>query len=100
MRILVFANNWVGWQIIDWLRSHGEQIVGLVLHPPERRRYGEEMIGSAGIDRRSIFDGSRLKHGDTAVAIRELRPDIGISAFFGYILRRDILELMLSLIHI
>ena len=33
MRILLFANNWVGCQVAEWLRSQGEEIVGLVLHP-------------------------------------------------------------------
>jgi methionyl-tRNA formyltransferase len=94
VRILFFGNNWVGWHIVKWLSSRGENIVGLVLHPVERRKYGAEMIGSAKVDTTNIFDGSQLSNADVFAAIRKLQPDIGVSAFFGYILRRDILDLM------
>jgi methionyl-tRNA formyltransferase len=94
MRVLFFGNNWVGWQIVNWLRLRDEEIVGLVMHPPERRKYGVELIHSAGVDPTCLFDGSRLSDVGVVAAIQELKPDIGISAFFGYILRRDILDLM------
>lgn len=94
MRILFFGNNWVGWQIMDRLRACDEEIVGLVLHPPERRKHGEEIICSAGVDPAYVFDGSRLRDTDVSAAIQELKPEIGISALFGYILRWDILALM------
>jgi len=29
MRILFLGNNWVGWQIVRWLRGQGEEIVGV-----------------------------------------------------------------------
>ena len=96
MRILLFANNWVGWQIGAWLRSQGEEIVGLVLHPPAERKYGNEIIAAVGVDGSNIYDGSQLRTTDTANNIKRLVPEIGISAFFGYILRRGILELLPS----
>lgn len=94
MRILFLGNNWVGWQVVHWLKEQDEEIVGLVIHPPERRKYGEEIITSAGVDPSYIFDGSLLRDPDVIEAIRILKPELGISALFGYILRRDFLELM------
>lgn len=96
MRIVLFANNWVGWQIAEWLQSRGENIVGLVLHPPSERKFGNEIIAATGLDDCNIYDGSLLRSSDTANKIRSLAPDIGISLFFGYILRREILELLPS----
>jgi len=96
MRILLFANNWVGWQIGAWLRSQGEQIVGLVLHPPAERKYGGEILEAVGVDECDIYNGSLLRTAETTKRIRSLAPEIGVSAFFGYILRREILETLPS----
>lgn len=86
MRILVLANNWVGWQITGWLRDTDEEIVGLVVHPPERSRYETEIRGSSGLNPDQIFDGSRLREPDVHEAIKQLRADIALSVYFGYIL--------------
>lgn len=94
MRILFFGNNWVGWQIAAWLRGQGKEIVGLVLHPSERRKYGAEIVADTGVDPSRIFDGARLGEADVIAAIKDLKPDIGVSALFGYIMRREVLELM------
>ncbi len=94
MRILFFANNWVGWQVARWLKEQGEDIVGLVVHPPAKRKYGEEIIKSTGLAEPFIFDGTDLRKPKTLAAIRALDAKIGVSALFGYILRPEILKLM------
>jgi methionyl-tRNA formyltransferase len=96
MRILLFANNWVGWQIAAWLQAQKEEIVGLVLHPRERRKHGPEIIEAAGLDASRILDGSRLDEEAVMATIKAWQPSIGISALFGYILRRKVLDLMPS----
>ena len=93
MRILFLGNNWVGWQIVHWLREQDEQIVGLVTHPPHKRKYGDEIIRSAQVSLAHIFDGSQLRHPEVLETIKALRPDIGVSVMFGYILRPEFLEL-------
>lgn len=93
MRILCFANNWVGWQVVQWLRDRDEEIVGVVVHPPGKRKYGEEIIQSSGVDSSRILDGSRLRDPQTMDIIGALAPDIGVSAFFGYILPPRLLDL-------
>jgi methionyl-tRNA formyltransferase len=94
MRILYFGNNWVGWQILQWLKAQRQQVVGLVLHPDQRCKFGKEMRGAVDGDNCAILDGSRLQDQQTLDSIRDLRPDIGISALFGYILRRELLALL------
>ncbi len=93
MRILCLANNWTGWKILHWLKEQGETVVGIVVHPTDARKYGGEIIEAAGIDPSCVFDASHLRQTETMEAIRRLRPDLGISGFFGYILRREFLEL-------
>lgn len=93
MRILFLGNNWVAWQVVRWLREQGEQIVGLVVHPPHKRKYGDEIIGSAQVSPAHMFDGSLLRQPEVLDAIRALRPDIGLSVLFDYILRSEFLDL-------
>ena len=93
MRILLLANNWVGWKIAAWLRERGDEIVGLVLHPLSRRKYGDEIVETVGILSDYVFDGSRLRQPETVAAIEHLKADIGLSVFFGHILRSDFLHI-------
>jgi len=93
VRVLFLGNNWVGWQVLRWLKDQGEEIAGLVLHPRQRQMFGDEISRSAGVDPKLIFDGSRLREAEVLGAIRALKPDIGVSVFFGYILRPDFLTL-------
>jgi methionyl-tRNA formyltransferase len=93
MRILYLGNNWVGWKVVAWLRQQGENVVGLVVHPPENRTFGDEILATAGVEPSCAFEASRLADPPTIEAIKALRPDIGVSVSFGYILRREVLEL-------
>jgi methionyl-tRNA formyltransferase len=93
MRILFLGNNWVGWQLVRWLREQRENIVGLVVHPAHQQKHREEIIASAGVEADAIFDGARLQEPETLSAIQRLEPDIAVSVFFGYILRPSLLRL-------
>ena len=93
MRILLLANNRVGWQIAAWVKERGDDVVGLVLHPQHRRKYGDEIAKSVGVSADCIFDGARLRQPETVDAIRRLNADIGLSVLFGYILRSDFVRI-------
>lgn len=93
MRVLYFANNRVGWQIGRWLREQDEEIVGLVLHPPKRRRFGAEILEAVPVEPDRIFDGSRLRETGIAAELGALRPDVGVSALFGYLIPPEVLAL-------
>jgi methionyl-tRNA formyltransferase len=94
MRILFLGNNRVACEIAAWLRAQGEEIVGLVLHPEGRRKFGDEIIQAAGVPRERVFDGARLREPETLAAIRALEPEIGLSVLFGYIVRPEFLALL------
>jgi methionyl-tRNA formyltransferase len=93
MRILFLGNNWVGWQVVRWLKEQNEQIVGLVVHPPHKRKYGDDIIRCAQVSPECIFDGSQLRLPQVLQAIEALRPDIGLSVLFGYILAPEFLNM-------
>jgi methionyl-tRNA formyltransferase len=90
MRILFLGNNWLGWQTAQWLVDQGEEIVAAVLHPAARRRYGREL--ASALARATIVEARALADAATVRALADLRPDIGVSAMFGYILKPDVLD--------
>ncbi len=96
MRIVLLANNWVGWQIAASLKERGDNVVGLVLHPPQKRKYGEEILRSVGLPAECVFDGSLLRQPDVINAIRNIRADLGLSILFDYILRPEFIRLFPS----
>jgi methionyl-tRNA formyltransferase len=93
VRILFLGNNWVGWQVVRWLKERQENIVGAVVHPAGRQKHRQEIIASAGVPPAAVFDGACLQDPDILCAIQKLQPDIAVSVFFGYILRPSFLSL-------
>jgi pseudaminic acid synthase len=93
MRIVVCANNRAGAEILAWLKKQGETIVGLVVHPPGRRKYGHEILSAANLPEERIWCGNALGDIEIIDEIRRLKPDIAISVFFGYIFRKPFLDL-------
>jgi methionyl-tRNA formyltransferase len=93
MRVLLLANNWVGWQIAKWLTGRGEDIVGLVVHPERKQKYRDEIVASIGLDQSRVFTGSSLRQPEVLAAIEALNAQLAVSIFFGYILRPEFLQL-------
>lgn len=92
MRVLVLGNNWVAWQVIRCLKELGEEIVGLVLHPPQQCKYGEEIKSASGLDSADIFKAEELRQPETIRSIRERRADLALSLLFDYILLPELIE--------
>lgn len=94
MRILFFGNNQLAVQVLRHLRRTGDAPVGLVLHPPAKAKSRRELLSVARLGADRIFDGSRLRDPKTLERIKALRPDLGISVMFGYILTPSTLSLL------
>lgn len=92
MRVVYFGNNWTGWQVLASLRQRGVEVAGLVLHPPDRRTFGDEILAAAGLPPERVFDGSRLDDPGVHQVIAGLGAEMGISVFFAYIIRPPLLE--------
>lgn len=93
MSLVVFANNWLGWRAVEWLVREGEEIAALVVHPPDRRKLGRELLAAANLPAGRVFDATTLDRPDTLDALRALRPRLGLSVLYDYILRPPALEL-------
>jgi len=93
MRLVCLCNNWLGWQVLQWLREQGEEIAGLVVHPEEKSRYGEEIRSTVDGTNCLILDGSRLGESQVLEQVRSLRAEMAVSVMFVYLLRADFREL-------
>jgi methionyl-tRNA formyltransferase len=93
MRLFCLVNNWLGWQVVQWLRKQGEEIVGLVVHPPGRTRYEEEIRSVVAGTECLVSDGSRLCEPEILDQARKLRAEMAVSVLFGYLLRKEFLQL-------
>ena len=93
MKYIYLSNGQVGLEILRWLVGHSQPPVGLVVHPAENGKHRDEIIETAGLNPEYIFDGSTLRMPETLAAIQALRPDLGLSVLFDYILKEAFLEL-------
>ena len=93
MRILYMGNNLVGHQVLRWLVDQGEEIVGLVVHPQDKQKFGREILEAGSLGENAIFYGDQLRTTATLEQIHQLQPDLGLSVFFGYILTQGFLEM-------
>lgn len=93
MRIVYFANNWLGWQIGKWLKSHKEEIVALVIHPKHQQKYADELISELHLPAERIIDAPTLRTSEGIAKIKEINPDMGLSIMFGFILKPDMINL-------
>lgn len=84
---MLLVNNWVGWKVTEWLRDQGTEIAALVMHPPGRRKYGDETLRSAGLPPDAVFSAESLNDDGTVRRIAELNADLAVSILFDYILR-------------
>jgi methionyl-tRNA formyltransferase len=93
MRVILFANNRLGATVAEFLRLRGDDIAGVVLHPPERRKHGEEILAASGVRPGQELDASRLDRDEVREALAARGADAGVSVMFGYMLRAPIRSL-------
>ena len=92
MRVLLLGNNRVAVSVARTIRDNGDCIVGLVLHPESERRFGAELTEAAGPTQ--IIEAGDLRSPEGQARIRALGAEMGVSAYFGYLLRPDFLQTM------
>ena len=93
MRLFFAGNNWLGLEALRLLRSQGDEIVGLALHPPARRKLGDEFLEAAGLPPSAVFDAPVLNTPEGLAAVRSLRADAAVSVLFGYLFKPAFLTL-------
>jgi methionyl-tRNA formyltransferase len=93
MRLICLVNNYLGWQALEYLREQ-EQVVGVVIHPPERCKFETEIRATAGSA--EVFTAEDLRDPASLKRMAQLKPDLGMSVLFGYLLKQDFLTLLAS----
>jgi len=93
MRIFVFADNWVGNQVIKYLNENNENIVGIALHPPENQTFSEEIIESSNLPDENIFIVDKDPSEGFVNKLNELQPDIILVVFWTFILPKSIFNI-------
>ncbi|MBU2599712.1 formyl transferase [bacterium] len=93
MKILYLGNNRIGLNVLKWLKTREENIVGLVIHPPEKAKFAKEMQKISGLMKEMIFLGNGISQSDCLNKIKSLSPDIGISVNFGYTIKKEFLDI-------
>jgi methionyl-tRNA formyltransferase len=92
LRVVAFVNNIVGLAAIKTIQNHGDQIVAVVVHTQAKSSLRSEILAAVD-DSSLVIEGSQLRDQTTVDQISALNPDIGVSAFFGHILRPELISL-------
>ncbi len=93
MRILFLGNNRVAVEALKWLKQLNVEISGVVLHPEGKRRFADDLLTIAGLPEERILEAAQLRTPDSLRLIASWQPDLALSVFFGYILKRPFLEI-------
>ncbi|MGO9405470.1 MAG: methionyl-tRNA formyltransferase [Terriglobales bacterium] len=93
MRLICLVNNYLGWQVLEYLRQRA-QVVAVVVHPPERIRFGAEILASVLAAGAQVIPASDLRSPKGLESIARLNVEMGVSVMFGYLLRPDFLGLV------
>lgn len=93
IRILYMGNNLIGLNVLEWLKARKENVIGLVIHPPEKAKFAEEMKKISKLGNDKIFEGSKLKENSFLERIKELKPDAVLSVGFDYVLSKEVIKI-------
>jgi len=91
---LLLANNWVGWKAAEYLKTRRDNVVGVVVHPPHKQKYRDEIVSALSLPDGRVFDGARLHEPAVLEEVRSLNPQLGLSVLFDYILKPEFLRLV------
>ena len=93
MRIFIFGNNKVCLKIIKYLKNQkNTTLCGICLHESKRQKYVAEILNEIGKDTLVIKENN-LSDADILNKILQLKCDIAFSIYFGYILKREIINI-------
>jgi methionyl-tRNA formyltransferase len=86
------ANNRLGLNVLRWLVSEGHPPAGMVVHPPGRGKFVDELLAASGLPDDKVQLGPAMQTVDGKQWLASLRPEWIVSVMFGYILSDDILR--------
>ena len=93
VRVVLFANNLVGYSVAKYLRTRGEQIAAVVIHPRDSAKLRDEIVDVVAPLTDVILEGPELSTPGGLDRLASTTPTVGVSAFFGYIFRSNAIAL-------
>jgi methionyl-tRNA formyltransferase len=93
MRIVCLCNNWLGWQVLQWLGNQRQEIVGVVVHPAGQGKCLDEIRSVAKRTGCVVVEDSFLSEPEGLAQIRSCKADMAVSVLFRNILRKPFLDL-------
>lgn len=93
MRIVCLCNNWLGWQVLQWLGDQGQEIVGVVVHPAGEGKCLDEIRAVAARTKSIVLKDSSVNEPEGLERIRSLKADMAVSVLFRNILRKPFLDI-------
>ena len=91
LNIVLAANNKVGLEITKYLLNQKENISALVLHPKSNSKFSREIKNATSVNK--IFYGDQINESKVIREISTLKPDLFISAWFGYVLKKEFIKI-------
>src|ERR1700687_3173049 len=93
MRIVCLCNNWLGWQVLQWLAGRGQEISGLVVHPIGKGKCLEEIRSVAERTGCMFLEDSFISAPEGLEQIRSWKADMAVSVLFRNIRGKPFLDL-------
>lgn len=93
-KIILLANGLVGLEISKYLIKSKDHIVGLVLHSRGKGQLSKEIRNL--VRPKYVFFAQQLENKSVLKKIKEMKPDLAISAWFGYLLQKEFISIFPS----
>ena len=93
MRIVLFADNYIGLKVIEYLKSNNENIVGIFVHPPNCQNYYSEIKEASGLAPEQIQSVGKEWSDELVRKLKSMNPDIILVVFWNYILQKKVFEI-------
>ena len=93
MRIVLFADNYIGLKVIEILNSHNENIVGMFVHPTEHQNLYNEIVEASRLPPELIHPIAKDWNDESIKKLKALMPDIVLVVFWKYILPEKVFKI-------
>jgi methionyl-tRNA formyltransferase len=91
--VVLFCNNLVGFQTLTWLENAGYDISMVVTHCQKSSYYYKKIVKFCDDKSLSRFEYKPESSELLVNALKAISPDVGLSSYFGYILKPQHLSL-------
>lgn len=92
-RIILLANNIVGLEVAKYLVKKKEKIVALGIHDKPKQKFTDQILKIVNLPKNYVIYGSQINSNSTKKLFEDLKPNIMIAAFWGYLIKPYIFKI-------